>query len=499
MLSRAPRARRRTWRRPARASAGETPPRRHTWARLPPTPLPPTPCAHLFLRAYRPPLAFAGSSGLPEMTRAPTSTHHFLHPAAVHLSSHPHPISPPGPCQPARIVLPLALAATPPPRAPPEAGPPLAYLTRLNVPAPCRPVLSRVLAHPGHHPLHHLPPGKPPPHTPSLFSCYSPGPPEHPPAPGPPLRSPEPTGSPSPARHPACFPSARDRLHHLPPGKPPNRTLQHLFLPRSPPSPRRPGPLPCSYTRPHWAPGPLLAPGAPSLSPPAGERGTHPTPSSCPPALASSSSMPCLALPEPPPANLAPTPPHRTGLFFSLTPPVHQKPRTPAQNLCYPPAPPEITRAPALARIPPSPSPPTTARARRLTRAPAHCRRSASRRPAACRHPTAGEHQRTLAAHPARSPAPYRFTRTTNPYRLPPPPAPAALPHALSLPAHSPPYPGVNHQPRTPTQNLCYPPPHRAGPCCLGRPRSPAYLASPHPAPARAARQQGESPAPDRG
>lgn len=55
--------------------------------------------------------------------------------------------------------------------------------------------------------------------------------------------------------------------------------------------------------------------------------------------------MPCLALPEPPPANLAPTPPHRTGLFFSLTPPVHQKPRTPAQNLCYPPAPPEITRA----------------------------------------------------------------------------------------------------------------------------------------------------------
>ena len=60
-----------------------------------------------------------------------------------------------------------------------------AYLTRLNVPAPCRPVLSRVLAHPGHHPLHHLPPGKPPPHTPSLFSCYSPGPPEHPPAPAP--------------------------------------------------------------------------------------------------------------------------------------------------------------------------------------------------------------------------------------------------------------------------------------------------------------------------
>ena len=103
----------------------------------------------------------------------------------MHLSSHPHPISPPGPCQPARIVLPLALAATPPPRAPPEAGPPLAYLSRLNVPAPCRPVLSRVLAHPGHHPLHHLPPGKPPPHTPSLFSCYSPGPPEHPPAPAP--------------------------------------------------------------------------------------------------------------------------------------------------------------------------------------------------------------------------------------------------------------------------------------------------------------------------
>ena len=156
---------------------------------------------------------------------------------------------------------------------------------------------------------------------------------------------------------------------------------------------------------------------------------------------------------------------------------------------------PFLTSATAPATLPPHP--PGT---RRLTRAPAHCRRSASRRPAACRHPTAGEHQRTLAAHPARSPAPYRFTRTTNPYRLPPPPpAPAALPHALSLPAHSPPYPGVNHQPRTPTQNLCYPP-HRAGPCCLGRPRSPAYLASPHPAPARAARQQGESPAPaDRG
>ena len=60
----------------------------------------------------------------PEMTRASTSAHFFLHPAAVHLSSHPHPISPPGPCQPARIVLPLALAAPPPPRAPPEAGPP---------------------------------------------------------------------------------------------------------------------------------------------------------------------------------------------------------------------------------------------------------------------------------------------------------------------------------------------------------------------------------------
>ena len=147
---------------------------------------------------------------------------------------------------------------------------------------------------------------------------------------------------------------------------------------------------------------------------------------------------------------------------------------------------PFLTSATAPATLPPHP--PGT---RRLTRAPAHCRRSASRRPAACRHPTAGEHQRTLAAHPARSPAPYRFTRTTNPYRLPPP-APAALPHALSLPAHSPPYPGVNHQPRTPTQNLCYHlPPHRAGPCCLGRPRSPAYLASPHPAPPPPEHQRG--------
>lgn len=227
-------------------------------------------------------------------------------------------------------------------------------------------MLSRVLAHPGHHPLHHLPPGKPPPHTPSLFSCYSPGPPEHPPAPGPPLRSPEPTGSPSPARHPACFPSARDRLHHLPPGKPPNRTLQHLFLPRSPPSPRRPGPLPCSYTRPHWAPGPLLAPGAPSLSPPAGERGTHPTPSSCPPALASSSSMPCLALPEPPPANLAPTPPHRPVFLpypagTPKTPHPCPEPLLPARAARDNPS----TRP--SADTPPSPSPPTTARARRIT------------------------------------------------------------------------------------------------------------------------------------
>ena len=124
----------------------------------------------------------------PEMTRASTSAHFFLHPAAVHLSSHPHPISPPGPCQPARIVLPLALAAPPPPRAPPEAGPPLACLSRLNVPAPCRPVLSRVLAHPGHHPLHHLPPGKSPnrplprisPSCPPLFPYPGVPPPEPP-------------------------------------------------------------------------------------------------------------------------------------------------------------------------------------------------------------------------------------------------------------------------------------------------------------------------------
>ena len=224
--------------------------------------------------------------------------------------------------------------------------------------------------------------------------------------------------------------------------------------------------------------------------------------------------MPCLALPREDPSPLGPradmnhpispphplltrspahpahcrhllSPPHlgrpvsRASAHLGRTrpstrPPPGPSPRTPAY-LAHPPAYPQVNHQP---RLPPHPAP------ARRTRAPP---RSPPRRPAACRHPTAGEHQRTLAAHPARSPAPYRL----------PPPAPAALPHALSLPAHSPPYPGVNHQPRTPTQNLCYhPPPHRAGPCCLGRPRSPAYLASPHPAPARAARQQGESPAP---
>ena len=211
---------------------------------------------------------------------APTSSSTLQ---AGHLSSHPHPISPPGPCQPARIVLPLALAATPPPRAPPETGPPLAYLTRLNVPAPCRPVLSRVLAHPGHHPLHHLPPGKPPPPplTSLLFLLLArparasagawpvlsrhPAHPFTPPtrfflsyptAPAGPRRqgrrppgpfscpralasssgpAPLPDAAPPRARRSAANPptpcstsrgeTPNPRLHHLPPGKPPNRPL----------------------------------------------------------------------------------------------------------------------------------------------------------------------------------------------------------------------------------------------------------------------------------
>ena len=87
------------------------------------------------------------ASRCPERTRedprgpgppAHTSTHHFLHPAAVHLSSRPHPRSPPH--------LGRHICAGPPePRArqkpgPPEAGPGscalAATVTRLNVPPP---------------------------------------------------------------------------------------------------------------------------------------------------------------------------------------------------------------------------------------------------------------------------------------------------------------------------------------------------------------------------
>ena len=126
-----------------RALAGASRP-----ARVPGPLLAPGPCCLGHPTSLRsPPHPRYPASRCPERTRedprgpgppAHTSTHHFLHPAAVHLSSRPHPRSPPH--------LGRHICAGPPePRArqkpgPPEAGPVscalAATVTRLNVPPP---------------------------------------------------------------------------------------------------------------------------------------------------------------------------------------------------------------------------------------------------------------------------------------------------------------------------------------------------------------------------
>lgn len=102
------------------------------------------------------------ASSVPNLVLVHNTTHKKTHPPNHH---HTCPDQHLPPVHPARLPTPTCARRNPSSPSTPGGRP----TPRLPNAAkrPSTPATTRVLAHPGHHPLHHLPPGKPPPHQPA--------------------------------------------------------------------------------------------------------------------------------------------------------------------------------------------------------------------------------------------------------------------------------------------------------------------------------------------